>query len=143
MGEINTALGGGSEFEYEGKVYKISPWSYKIQGEFERYLEREAYQSLSRLRSLIGEEDYKDQLNRLNRDITGGVYSFGSDVVARALSNTKHLTYLLFLQLKPSHRDITLEKVDEMVKKQLEEIVLKMGEANADPTQTPTEASRT
>lgn len=134
MGDVNRAIGGGSELEFEGKVYKLSPWTYKIQASYERYLEKEAFESLKRLKAYLTTEEYMSQLNRLQQDITVGVYSFGSDQVAKSFTSIPHIKQILFLMIKENHPEITKDLVDKIADKKFDEIMMKLGEANADPT---------
>lgn len=133
MGDINRALGGGSELEFDGKVYKLSPWTYKIQSDYERYLEREAYAALKRLRTVMGSEEFSDQLHRLQQDIAVGAYSFGSELVAKSFTALPHLKQLVYLMMLPNHPEITREVVDKIVDKMFEEILQKVADANVDP----------
>lgn len=138
MGDINRALGGGSELEFEGTVYQLSPWNYKIQAEYERYLERQAFDSLKKLKPLLSAEDYQEQLSRLQKDIAVGEYSFGSVLVAKsfyALPHFKHLVYLMILQ---NHKDVPKETVGLMVDKLYEDVLARVSQANEDPTASET-----
>lgn len=139
MGDVNRAFGGGSEIEYEGKTYTLSPWTYKIQGAYERHLENKAFESLKKLKNLISADDYHEQLKRYQQDVAIGVYSFGSDYVFKSWQYLPNFKHLVFLMMQPNHPEVTKEFVDQMIDKQYEEIVMKVGEANADPTSSERE----
>lgn len=134
MGDVNRAFGGGSELEFEGKKYTLSPWTYKIQGAYERHLENEAFKALKKIKHLLPPDDYQEQLRRYQQDVAIGVYSFGSDYVYKSWQYLPNFKQLVFLMIQPNHPEVTKEFVDQMIDKQYEEIVMKVGEANADPT---------
>lgn len=134
MGDVNRALGGGSEIEFEGKVYTLSPWTYEVQAAYERYIEREAVNALKRMKPLLTDEDYQEQLNKIQQDITIGLYTFGSEKVARSLLAKPHLKYLYYLLLRGNHPDVQMDLVGRLIDKKWEEAMEKMAEANADPT---------
>ncbi len=134
MGDTNKALGGGSQLEFDGKTYTVSPWTYDIQKKFEQYMEKEAFASLKRMRPNLNDEEWRDQLSLLNENITIGVYSFTSGRVAKALTHIPHQKYLLYLCLVPNHPDVTRETAGKMIDKILDDVFIAMGDANADPT---------
>ncbi len=134
MGQVSKALGAGSEFEFQGHTYIISPWSYAIQASYERYLEAEAVRALQRLRPHLSDEDYKAQLTDIRRDIVNGEYTFGSEAVAKTMTVLTHLKQLLFLMLQVNHPDIKKDLVDQMVQEELDKVMQSMAEANSDPT---------
>jgi hypothetical protein len=134
MGMVSKVLGLGAELEFEGKKYVLAPWSYKIQGQFERYLEDEAYQVVLRLCRHLSPEEKKEQLAILARDIAAGTYSFGSEAVSKAMYSLKHFGKLLLLCLKPNHPEADEELVHKILQDGLETVMAKMAEANVDPS---------
>lgn len=138
MGKVSTALGLGTSLEYDGQTYNISPWTYRIQGEFEKYMERKAVETFKLLSECMTPEERAVELAALRREIVSGEYSFGSDTIARALNSVGHLTYLFYLMLKPNHPEMTVDKAGEIVSSNLGEMMDKIAEANADPLKTPT-----
>lgn len=137
MGQIAKALGLGSEFEFQGQTYRLSPWSFKIQSEFELYLEGQAVKAVHRMRPHLSDEEYREQLDSVRRDIVRGEYTFGSESVAKAYTATPHMKYLLFLMLRDNHPDIKKDLVDQIVEERFEEAIAAMALANADPTTSP------
>lgn len=134
MGDINRALGGGSEFEYKDKKYKLSPWDYRTQASYERYLEGEAFKALKRLKPLLSADDYKEQLNMYQKDVAIGVYTFGSEYVVKSWQFLPNFKHLVFLMLQKNHPELTGDDVSKMIDEMYEDIVVKVTEANADPT---------
>lgn len=137
MGAIAKALGEGSEFEFEGKVYKFAPWTYGIQSSFETYLEEQAVRAAKRMAAYLHPQEAKEVMAQVQRDITAGKYTFGSEVVSEAIFSIPHFKRLIYLMLRPSHPEVSLELVDRMVEAHLEEVMAKVAEANADPTNLP------
>lgn len=133
MAEISKSLGLGSVFEHDGKTYTCSPWTFKIQGEFERYLEDNAIQKAKLMKPNLSETEYKNLLAGVHKDIASGQYSFGSETVSKALSTLVHFRVLFFLCLRVNHPEITMQFVDDLLKTRLEEMMEKVTEANLDP----------
>lgn len=136
MSSIAAALGVGPTFDYQGTAYRLSPWTYKIQAEFERYLEDQALRTVKRMRPYCNDVEYRDLLSAVSRDIASGYYNFGGEAVNRAMGTITHLKTLLLLCLKPNHPTISPEIVDGIVQEKLDEVMAKMSEANADPNRT-------
>jgi hypothetical protein len=143
MAEISRALGLGSSFEHKGKTYTCSPWTYKIQGEFERYLEEYAIRTAKRMRQFLTQDEYSDLVAKTQKDIAEGYYAFGSPPCMRAMQTLTHFKKILHLCLSPNHPDIEMETVDELVQNRLEEMMSKVGEANQDPNPNGPEAAQT
>ncbi len=141
MGQISKALGIGSQFTYKGETYYLSPWTYKIQGEFEEYLAEHAMRCVRKLAKVLPEAEYQAILKSTIRDIASGVYTFGSEEVQDCLRSTQHLIHLTWLQLLPKHPKVTKELVTEMYQEEMEALLSKVSESNADPTQPTQEAS--
>ena len=133
MGQISKALGMGSQFEWKGSTYKMSPWTYRVLGEFEVYFQEQALLNTKKFRPMLTDEEYRDLVHRTKKDVDAGVYTFGGEEVGRALQSTKYLKYLAWLSLRPNHPDITLEWVEEVFGEDPELLLGKMNEANADP----------
>jgi hypothetical protein len=136
MGAVSLALGQGTEFTFKDQTYKISPWTYKIQGQFETYLEKEAIQSAQRMGKLLGPDQAQALLNKVHDDIVKKKYTFGSALVAEALNTIAHQEYLFWLMLRINHPEVTLDLVREMFEADLEAMYRAMNEANADPQKT-------
>lgn len=139
MGKVAAALGMGTTIDFEGKTYKLSPWTYKIQGEFERYLEDHLYQVYKRMAPLMTPQERLVELGKIRQEVVSGQYTFGSEVVAQALTSLPHLTHLLYLMIRVAHPEVDKELVGRIVDAQMEEVMAKMAEANADPSTPPRE----
>lgn len=133
MAEIAKSLGLGSTFEHEGKSYTCSPWTFKIQGEFERYLEDFAIQKVRLMKPNLTDEEYKSLVASVHKDIASGQYSFGGETVAKAIGTLVHFRVLFFFCLRVNHPEVTMQFVDELLKGRLEEMMEKISEANSDP----------
>ena len=133
MAEISKALGLGSTFDFNGKTYTCSPWTYRIQGEFERYLEDHAMKTVNKMRQYLTESEYGELVTKTHKDIAEGYYAFGSEPCMRAMQTLTHFKKVLHICLLPKHPDIDMNTVDELVQNRLEEMMAKVGEANSDP----------
>jgi len=142
MAEISKALGLGSTFEHQGKSYTCSPWTYKIQGEFERYLEEYAVKAAKRMRQYLTQQEYGDLIAQTQKDIAEGYYAFGNGPCMRAMQTLTHFKKILHLCLSVNHPEIEMETVDELVQNRLEEMMEKVGEANQDPNPNGPEAAQ-
>jgi hypothetical protein len=134
MSVTSAVLGSGTEFEFEGRKYILSPWTFAIMAAFERHLEDEAFQAIHRLSKYLTPAEKAEQLATLARDVAAGKYTFGSPLVAEALEAKKHFSYLVYLMLRPNHPDISEEAAYRMVNGDPEQLYAKAAEANADPS---------
>ncbi len=141
MGQISQSLGVGPEFEYDGKTYRLSPWTYRIQGEFERYLEDFAMRTVRRMKPYTTDPEYRELLASVHRDVASGFYNFGGKAASEAMGTLSHLQYLVLLCLKPGYPEVTPELVQKMFETKLEELMQKIGEANNDPNRTGPQVS--
>src|SRR5579859_1662260 len=103
MGPIQRALGMGSTIEFRGQEYKISPWTYQIQGEFERFMEKRAWEAVRRAAAHMQPDEAREARAALTADIAAGEYSFGSGTVAKACANLPTLEHLIFLLRSEEH----------------------------------------
>jgi len=134
MGLISKTLGQGVEFDFEGKSYKLPPWTYKIQGVYERYLEKEAVEAAKRMASYLAAEQARKLLQDVNRDIAAGVYTFGGEEVRLSFDCPKHVTQLLWIMLQQEDPTIPYATAQRMVEQDIQEIFDQIAAANADPT---------
>lgn len=142
MGKVAAALGMGTKLTHKGVEYTLSPWTYEVQGKFERYLEDYVLQVHRRMKPYMSEDEYRDELKKIRWEIASGEYTFGGDNVAKALGALPHLTHLLYLMLKGAHPEATPALAAEIVEGQMEEVMAKMADANADPSTETTEMTQ-
>ena len=142
MGQIAKALGQGSNVTYKGQTYKVSPWKYKVLGEFEKYLEENALAKMRMMRRALEQDEYDKFVVATHRDIASGVYTFGSPETQKALNSRQHFEYLFYLCVLDNHPGLPYEFVREMVAELgIETVMEKVTEANADPTQPTSRTS--
>lgn len=133
MGQHSKSLGQGADLVIDDKTYKIAPWTYEIQGLFEKYLQEKAVQSVRDMKGVLPPDEYKQVLRETVRDITAGAYSFGSETVATALSSPDHLCHLVYLCMRAGGTQVKKEEVRDLVDSDPDLILEKLNEANADP----------
>lgn len=133
MAEIARSLGLGSSFEHGGKSYTCAPWTFKIQGEFEKYLEEFAIQKVRQIKPSLTDDEYRNLVTSVHKDIASGQYSFGGELVSKSLGTLVHFRVLFFLCLRVNHPEVNMTFVDELLKTRLEEMMEKVSEANSDP----------
>ena len=134
MGIVAASLGIGVEFQYKDKTYRLCPWTYELQGIYERYLEREVTDAAKRMCEQLDRDDGRQLLKDVAKDIGQGLYTFGGDEVQRSLESPKHITKLLHIMLQQDDPTIRYDLVREMVTTSLPEIMEKIASANVDPT---------
>ncbi len=132
MGQVSSALGLGSQIDYQGQTYNLSPWTYEIQGQFELYLQEHAMKSAKQLGKYLDPVEAKNLILETKRDIDVGEYSFGGTLLARAVSSVQHLPYLTWLMIRKNHKEVKLELVKQMFKEDFERILDKVNEANSE-----------
>ena len=134
MGIVAASLGIGVEFQYKDKTYRLCPWTYELQGIYERYLEREVTDAAKRMCEQLDRDDGRQLLKDVAKDIGQGLYTFGGDEVQRSLESPKHITKLLHIMLQQDDPSIRYDLVRDMVTTSLPEIMEKIASANVDPT---------
>ena len=134
MGIVAASLGIGVEFQYKDKTYRLCPWTYELQGIYERYLEREVTDAAKRMCEQLDRDEGRQLLKDVAKDIGQGLYTFGGDEVQRSLESPKHITKLLHIMLQQDDPTIRYDLVREMVTTSLPEIMEKIASANVDPT---------
>ncbi len=135
MGTVAQLTAQPVPFTYKDVEYKLNPWTFEIQGLFERYLEKHIIDSFMRTSHILLAEYIDKTLAAIYRDIGAGVYTFGTETIGKALQAPPHMKYMFWLCLKKNHKEVTLELVYEMAKDSAvwERMVEAMTEANADP----------
>ena len=134
MGIVAASLGIGVEFQYKDKTYRLCPWTYELQGIYERYLEREVTDAAKRMCEQLDRDEGRQLLKDVAKDIGQGLYTFGGDEVQRSLESPKHITKLLHIMLQQDDPSIRYDLVRELVTTSLPEIMEKIASANVDPT---------
>ncbi|HYE78140.1 MAG TPA: hypothetical protein VEI97_09145 [bacterium] len=142
MGQVAKALGAGSTIEFRGETYKLSPWSYAIQSQFEEYLEDHALKVVRRLARSLPEAEAQVLMKQTVRDVSSGVYTFGGEAVQEALKSVPHLIHLTWLMLKANHPRVPKALVEDMYREELERVLEAVTLANADPS-SPTPEGQT
>lgn len=130
MGQVSTALSIPVTFDHLDKTYSLSAWNYKIQGQYERYLEDRAVQACRRMMRSLSPDEAEQALASVQRDIACGIYSFGSDQVAKSLKSLENLKHLFYLQLHDNHSEVKPKLVEELFETRSEEMLELMSRAN-------------
>lgn len=135
MGQIARSLGTPKTFEFEGKSYKISPWTYDILARFEDYLETDALRNMKKMRPYLTDEEYKDLAHKTRQDLDSDRYTFGGEAIKEQLKSTSHLKVLTLFCLQIEHPQLDLNFFKEVEKEpeKFQELIELMFEANADP----------
>ena len=136
MAEVSRALALGSKFDFKDKTYDVSPWTYGIQGEFEKYLEHSARKEAVAFQGILNNDAvFAKLLKEVHGEISSGVFRFGGQKFAEAIQSPAHIPYLFLLCLKVKHKEVTMELVQEMCKENMQGIVDAMAQANEDPNE--------
>lgn len=135
MGELSRIFGSGSKLEIAGKVYKLSPWTFGIQAEFENYLEGEAWKTCQRAKQHLTEEEVSDLRAKTRHQITTGLYSGGSAGWIDALRNRKHAPLFLYLLIEGNDPSITMAIINTFFEEHGQEAFDAIAEAGSDPSQ--------
>lgn len=116
MGFLSKALGMGSTFEHKGQTYRMSGLSLGIQAQFELYYEGVVIAKAKSLRSHFTPAELADAdpVAAVVRDISAGMYTFGSRACSEALKLPQHITYLMYLMIHENHPEVTFARVQEM-----------------------------
>lgn len=130
MSETAKALGtNASTFEFEGTVYTVTPFNTVMIGEFELWIEGQAWAVLKRAKSHISAEDYAEARSELLASIAAGDYSYPRPNYFRAAFSKAGLQQCLWQSLRVKHPDITRELAARMVKEKLDEVITNLTQA--------------
>jgi hypothetical protein len=133
MGAVANNLAIPADFEYNGQIYKVSPWTYEIQGIFERYLEQKAVEGVRRMKSYLTPDEYDKALKSVLADIGLQTYTFGTEEVGKALSAPENVEHIFWLCVNKFHPELIREDVREMSKTHYDQMIAAMNVANTDP----------
>jgi hypothetical protein len=112
---ISQALGQGFEYRVPDTetVYRLAPWTFEIRGYFEQYVQRAVLEAANLLdRSNPAAADAARA--RIVADIGLGLYAWGSDNISKALDARQHIQYIIYLQIKKNHPEVTLDLVKKL-----------------------------
>jgi hypothetical protein len=124
----------------DGKTLLVSPWKLRICAAFERYLEKYAYDGYYRAADKLSPADAEKLLAGIMRDVAAGQYSFGSELVGKALESPTHVRYMFFLCVKDNHPEAAWEQIEEIARANYGAIVRAMNLANLDPNRRRAQA---
>lgn len=101
------ALGVGPIFTFTPKdggtsrdLQVVSFTTNGLKVEFQRFLEKSAYNSLFEAKSWMDEEDYNESLTSYRRDKEAHKYAWGQELAGEALKHDDTVKHLAFLCLK-------------------------------------------
>lgn len=83
-----------TEFEHDGKAYRVRPPNQLEQGEFQRWLEYEADCAIDR-KTWLSDEQRLAEKAVLNRAIAAGEFEWGGEVSVRRLATLTGISKLL------------------------------------------------
>ena len=103
---------------YAGQIWKVSAWTYGVQGQYEEYLENQALERLQRQSALLNPLEAA-QFRRDHLEMLGSrAWSFGTQLCYRSLDARENFAYLLWLCLQVNHPEASLELAKEIVREQ-------------------------
>lgn len=112
MPTIADLLNAPTGMEFEGKPYKLRKPTLLEQGEFQRWLEQLAYDSIAR-RTYQNEAEKAECFRLHGQDCAAGVYEWGGDVATRRLLTPKGLAKLVNIICRADGLD--LEAAERLV----------------------------
>lgn len=117
--DVLKKLGGTHEFEHKGKIYHVSPITYRVRLDFERKQYRSACEAARNMREcdLMTKEEYSGHLQKLNDNYISGQYSLVSDFGAKSLQTPKGIVLLCSLLFNCDENemlDLMIEREQEV-----------------------------
>jgi hypothetical protein len=117
MSELAPLLGVSVDFEYEGKTYRLSPRTLRVEAAMEVWAETQALDAVERQRHRLGPAAYERLLAIWQRDVAScDVYCYDGEVITRAVSfpgpGLKHLALLQLSYDQGQQHKATAELVD-------------------------------
>jgi hypothetical protein len=107
-----------NEFEFEGKIYKITELSQARQGQFSSWLKRNARQEIEN-DTLTTDEQKAKYRKELNDAIAAREYEYNSELAIRCCRTPEGAAYLLWLGLQDEHPEIEEHEARAMFFKKL------------------------
>lgn len=95
-----------------GKEYLIPPWTLAQEGQFAAWVEARSRARLQARRKDLGEDEYREQMDGLRRDVDAGLYEWGSKIVVGAWSSMPGGKHLLYLTLAAVDKTVTPAAID-------------------------------
>lgn len=143
MGNIGKALGQPAEFQFEGKTYKLSPWTFNVLGKYESFLEDQALRKVHRLAKTIGPMEYQEALDRVLEKISLNQYSYGSPLFGQSFQVVDNLKRILCYSIQENHPEVGMEFTKRLLdSKEGAHLLNLMADVNKDPNeQTSSENS--
>lgn len=138
MSEIANTIGLPYEFDYKGRVVKVAPRCFEVEGYFSVWAESLGLKVLQRHQESLSVAEYDLLMNGWRRDCQQGAYDFGEVACWRVALGEAGRKKLAALQINKAG-GITLPQAEEFVeevwadkegRRRLEEVVER---ANADP----------
>lgn len=128
-------LGMGSEIEFEGKTWRMAPFTYEIQALFSAWLKKRAVMGVKEQRSYLTDEEYAAKMDKVDQNIAGGVYGFGGEVCVKASQSMDGLKELLYITLHKTHPEVDRDFVERLFNDKLmnAEAMRAIQRANSDP----------
>ena len=137
MGDLSKMFGQGATLLYQDKAYKLSPWLYRVQADFEIYLEEQAWGTYKRAARNLSESEVEKLRMETARDITSGKYSAGGPIFIESIWIPKHAKMFLYLLVEVNHPEISKATVDGMFDSNPQMCFEKVMEAGSDPSRKP------
>jgi hypothetical protein len=140
MPDEEKILGKGSDISFDGKQWRLAPFTYDIQCEYSSWLKRRAILAVKEqlASGIIDKSEYDEKMDRVDRNITAGVYSFGGKVSVESASSQEGLKELVRLCLKRNHPEVDEKFVDRLFEEKMDEVARALRRDNSDPlSRTP------
>lgn len=101
------ALAHGFPVSISGAEWTFSPLTQDDRGALETLVRRLAFEALKDLRDVFGEQEFREQVAALRKDIARGHYNAGGDAYRDTETNEYFVVEVVFLSLRHRHPDMT------------------------------------
>ncbi len=133
MADEQRLLGVGSEIEFEGKTYTMAPLTYELQAKYVAWLKKRAVMSIKEQREYLTDEEYKEKMDNVDRNMAAGVYGFGGKVCVDSVRSMDGLKELVRLTLAKNYPEVNHEFIDRLFETKMEEATANIKRDNANP----------
>lgn len=135
MADEEKVLGMGSEIEFEGKTWRMAPFTYEIQALYSAWLKKRAVMGVKEQRAYLSDEEYNAKMDKVDQNIAAGVYGFGGEVCVKSSQSMDGLKELLYITLHKNHPDVDRAFIDRLFMDKLiqAEALAAIQRANSDP----------
>lgn len=138
MSDASKLLGVGNDFEFQGRKFRLRPFTLLDEAVYEAWLEQEAYRAVQRNRSTLDATEYAIAIGAVADHSAAGDYDFLSLICQKSLSapsGVKKILSMTMEEMLPDGKTCGTddETIDKLYNERMSEAVEFFKQVNTDP----------